>query len=137
MKLKARERRYLSKLLGESANGRGKLSEEILLQSVRRSGSKFDWFLFARPALADEDCKGIDIVVFCRGGIRLFLQAKSSHGKAWAFKTNKRRENIEVVVVSLDEEKTLNRAREALERAYAKATDIRGVDIGTQASGGT
>jgi len=122
VKLKARERRYLAKLLGESANGRGKLSEEILLQSVRRSGSKFDWFLFARPALADEDCKGIDIVVFCRGGIRLFLQAKSSHGKARAFKTNKKRDHIEVVVVSLDEQKTLNRAREALEKAYGKAT---------------
>lgn len=122
MKLKARERRYLAKLLGESANGRGRLSEELLLLSVRRAGIGFAWFLFARPALADEDCKGIDIVVFCRGGIRLFLQAKSSHGKARAFKTNKKRDHIEVVVVSLDEQKTLNRAKEALERAYAKAT---------------
>lgn len=127
MKLKARERRCLAKLFGESTSGIGRLSEEILIQSVRRAGAKFHWFLFARPALADEDCKGIDIVVFCRGGIRLFLQAKSSHGKARAFKTNKKRNHIEVVVVSLDEQKTLNRAREALEKAYGKAT----VDVET------
>jgi hypothetical protein len=122
VKLKARERRYLAKLFGESASSRGRLSEEILIQSVRRAGVRFHWFLFARAALADEDCNGIDIVVFCRGGIRLFLQSKSSHGKARAFKTNNQRDHIEVVVVSLDEQKTLNRAKEALERAYGKAT---------------
>jgi hypothetical protein len=137
VKLKARERRYLARLLGESANGRGKLSEELLLQSVRRSGSEFDWFLFARPALADEDCKGIDIVVFCRGGLRLFLQAKSSNGKAKAFASKKRKEHIEVVVVSLDEGRNLKRAKEALERAYAKAIGVCGIDVGAQASRGT
>lgn len=122
MKLRARERRYLKSLFQESTHGRGRLSEELLLASVKKAGSEFAWFFFARAALADEDCRGIDIVVFGRGGLRLFLQSKSSHGKARAFVTKKRKESIEVVVVSLDEEKNLMRARTALERAYAKST---------------
>lgn len=136
MKLRARERRYLKNLFTESTHGRGKLSEELLLAAVKKAGALFPWFLFARAALADEDCRGIDIVVFGRGGLQLFLQSKSSHGKARAFKTKKRKESIEVVVVSLDEEKNLVRAKEALEKAYAKATCLRGVNVGAQAQSG-
>lgn len=122
MRLRARERRYLKQLFGESTQGRGRLSEELLLAAVKKAGSEFKWFLFARSALADEDHKGIDIVVFVRGNVKLFVQAKSSHGKARAFASKKRKEHIEVIVVSLDEGKNLRRAKEALERAYAKAT---------------
>lgn len=136
--MKPRERRYLAKLFGESSAGRGRVSEEMLLAAVRRIGAGLPWFLFARPALADEDTKGIDIVVFVRGGRRLFLQSKSSHGKARAFATKKRKEKIEVVVVSLDEEKNLRRAKMALENAYEAVDETTGVcriDIGAQAPG--
>jgi len=134
-RMKPRERRYLARLQGESTAGRGRVSEESLLAAVRRAGASLPWFLFAREALADEDSRGIDIVVFGRGDLRIFLQAKSSHGKAISFKTKKREDRIEVVVVSLDEEKNLRRAREALENAYAESGCR--VEVGTQAPSGT
>jgi hypothetical protein len=136
MNLRPRERRYLARLLGESSAGRGRVSEELLLAAVKRAGAGLHWFLFARAVLADEDSRGIDIVVFVRGGSQIFLQSKSSHGKARAFKTKKRKEPIEVVVVSLDEEKNLRRAQTALENAYAKTIGVCGVGVGAQAPRG-
>ena len=135
-RVKPKERRYLAKLFGESSQGRGNVSEELLLVAVKKAGSAFPWFLFARPALADEDCRGIDIVVFVRGGARLFLQSKSSHGRAASFKSKKRKDPIEVVVVSLDEIKNLRRAREALERAYGETTCLCGINVVAQAPSG-
>jgi hypothetical protein len=131
--MKPRERRYLARLLGESTAGRGRVSEELLLAAVRRAGASLPWFLFAREANAEEDARGIDIVVFARGDLRIFLQAKSSHGKAIAFKTKQRKAKIEVVVVSLDEEKNLRRAKMALENAYAESGCR--VEVGAQTEG--
>ncbi len=126
--MKPRELRYLNKLLGESAQGRGRVSEESLLDAVRFVGSEFTWFLFARKAYADEDTKGIDIAVHVRGqDVPLYLQCKSSHGKAKSFASKRRKIHIEVVVVSLDDRKTRRRAKEALERAYAEC--VRGVNV--------
>jgi hypothetical protein len=132
--MKPREVRLLRKLSAEAAHDRGRVSEELLLVAVRRAGLSFPWFLFARPALADEDSRGIDIVVFVRGDSKIFLQSKSSAGKAISFQSKKRKDKIEVIVVSLDEEKNLRLAKEALERAYAEG--LCGVDVGTQAPSG-
>lgn len=117
--MKARERRYLGKLLGESTAGRGRVSEQSLLTAVRHEGAKLPWFLFARKANEQEDAEGIDIVVFGRDGLVIRLQAKSSHARAEDFK--RRKSEIEVVVVSLDDEKTRRRAREALVRAKERS----------------
>jgi hypothetical protein len=119
--MKEKDRRYLARLQGESTAGRGRLSEELLLAAVRKAGASVKWFLFARKADESENSRGIDIVVFVRGNRRLFLQSKSSHGLAASFKSKTRAERIEVVVVSLDDEKNLRRAREALENAYGQA----------------
>lgn len=131
--MKPKERRYLNRLFGESARGRGRVSEESLLDAVRAIGVEYDWFLFARKAYADEDAKGIDIAVHVRGReTPLYLQSKSSYGKAKSFATKRRDVHIEVVVVSLNDEWTRMRAKEALENAYAECN--RGIKIGTQDS---
>jgi hypothetical protein len=113
------------------------VSEESLLAAVKKAGANYPWFLFARKAYADEDTHGIDIAVYVRGRKEpLYLQAKSSMGKAKSFATKKRKIHIEVVVVSLNDDWTMARAREALERAYAKTIGVRGIDVGAQAPSG-
>lgn len=135
--MRLRERRYLNQLIGESARGRGRVSEESLLAVVRKVGSEYEWFLWARKAYADEDARGIDIAVHVRGREEpLYLQAKSSIGKAKSFATKKRKIHIEVVVVSLNDDWTRMRAKEALENAYAKTIGACGINVGAQAGSG-
>ena len=129
--MKPRERRYLYKLLGESAQGRGRVSEVSLLEAVIVVGAELEWFASARKSDASEDERGIDIAVIAHGRDEpLYLQAKSSIGKAKSFASKRRDIHIEVVVVSLNDERTRERAREALENAYAESG--RRVDVGTQ-----
>jgi len=121
--VKPKERRYLYRLLGESAQGRGRVSEASLLDAVIAVGAELEWFVSARKADASEDERGIDIAVIVHGREEpLYLQAKSSFGKAKSFASKRRDIHIEVVVVSLNDELTRVRAREALENAYAKTT---------------
>ena len=122
----------MRKLSAESSDAIGRVSEELLLIAVQRAGLGFPWFLFARPALADEDSRGIDIVVFARGDKKIFLQSKSSRGKAISFQSKKRRDAIIVVVVSLDEDRNFRAVSCAMERAYAEAIGLRGIDIDAQ-----
>jgi hypothetical protein len=134
--MKRRDVLTLRKLSAESSDGRGRVSEELLLVAVKRAGLGFPWFLFARPAIADEDSRGFDIVVFAREDERIYLQSKSSMIKALSFQSKKREDKIEVIVVSLDEEKNLRLVKEAMEKAYAEAVGLRGIDVGTQAPSG-
>ena len=136
--MKRRDVLLLRKLSAESADGRGRVAEELLLVAVNRAGLSFPWFLFARPALADEDCRGIDIVVFAREDVKIYLQSKSSVGKAISFQSKKRKDKIAVVVVSLDEEKNWRVVKDAMEKAYAEEiVRVCGLGVGTQAEGGT
>ena len=110
------------------------MSEASLLEAVIVVGAEFTWFASARKANAAEDERGIDIAVIAHGREEpLYLQAKSSIGKAKSFASKRRDIHIEVVVVSLDDERTRTRAREALENAYAESG--RRVDVGAQVEG--
>lgn len=117
--MKPRERRYLRALFRESSEGRGRVSEQSLLEAVRKVGRALPWFVDARMATAEEDTRGIDVVVTCSDG-ELYLQSKSSNARALDFRSTRRSKRIVAVAVSLNDEITRARAMTALEEAYWK-----------------
>lgn len=127
--MKPRERRYLTALFRESSDGRGRVSERSLLDAVLLVGPSFQWFVGARMATAEEDGRGIDVVVTCSDG-ELYLQSKSSNARALDFRNTRKGKRIAAVAVSLNDEITRARAMTALEEAYGKreVADSRGVN---------
>lgn len=123
--MKPRERRYINRMIGEAARARGRMAEDTLLTLVRRVGARLSWFVFARKAYANEDAKGIDVVVFTRDVGEILLQSKSSHANAIAFEQEKRKTKIHCVVVSLDDAVTMRRVEEVMERAHAERKNSR------------
>jgi hypothetical protein len=108
----------MRKLAAESADGRGRVAEELLLDAVRKVGSELAWFKDARSAEPGEDSRGIDIVVITRDDRKIYLQSKSSRGKAINFESKKREDAIVVIVISLDERNNERLAKEAMEKLY-------------------
>lgn len=117
--MKRRERRYLSALFAESAAGRGRVSEESLLDAVRTVGPEYPWYQGARKATTEEDARGIDVVVKCSDG-EVHLQSKSSNARAIDFARTRKGRRIAVVLVALSDEITRARTRSALEQAYTR-----------------
>ena len=117
--MKPRHVRIMRKLAAESADGRGRVAEEMLLDAVRKVGVDLAWFKEARAAEPGEDSRGIDIVVIAKDDRKIYLQSKSSRGKALNFESKKREDAIAVIVVSLvDERKNECLAKEAMEKLY-------------------
>jgi ADP-heptose:LPS heptosyltransferase len=111
----------MRKLAAESADGRGRVAEEMLLDAVRKVGAEIEWFVSARAAELKEDCRGIDIVVTTRDGRSIYLQSKSSRRKALSFQSKKREDTIAVIVVSMDERSNECLAKEAMEKLYVES----------------
>jgi hypothetical protein len=113
-----RDVKIMRRLAAESADGRGRVAEELLLDAVKRVGTELPWFKEARSAEPGEDSRGIDIVVIAKNDRRFYLQSKSSRGKAINFESKKREDTIAVIVVSLDERNNERLAKEAMEKLY-------------------
>lgn len=126
--MKPRHVKIMRKLAAESADGRGRVAEELLLDAVRKVGAELAWFKEARSAEPGEDSRGIDIVVIARDDRKIYLQSKSSRGKAINFESKKREDAIAVIVVSLDERQNECLAKEAMEKLYGESCDRINID---------